>query len=635
MSDSGRTNRPSSPTSSSGPTAAEPTKVFRSLKPGEIGPARMNPVNEERAAAAGQIQRTMKAWRASSGGGAGGQAGVPKGSGAPLSSSIRSRMEPKLGASLGSVRVHTGSESADAAKGFGARAFTVGEDVHFNAGQFQPGTKEGDKLLAHELTHVVQGQKSGIQRKPEGDDKGGGEKGAEGGGGGGGEGGAEAKGGGAEVSDPSEPAEKEADATGDKVGEELHGDDKKDGEKGEKGGGGGKDKKDKDKKDHKKGGGKEGEKGEGKDGEKGEGKDGEKGEGKDGEKGGKDGEKGGEAGADGGKAEEKPAPIAAKLEGIGLKVFRAPPAPAPNAAPAGPKKPQNDADYQALPGYAEFTANTGKIGVTPAESLGFWKGCMDQLFANQDEVKKLAGNKAGILAYVDAAGQRGGFTTMADAMLTKFPLDMTKEYGLWSGKNSEVYAQAQGCQVLEGTQLGSLFNGVKTAFNNNWDCMQGLWRAISDAYAKKIATIMLGKPIRVFVRKQGDIFAQVESGAVAEVQQKVNAKPTFQFHAIACDGTFSNENNNDGTPNNADTRKELIALADEPKATTASKSKQLRIFDWGANGVVPAGELKEVGAVSGDAAQVAAAVALLAPSNAATQTKADAVKKQLQAAKKP
>jgi hypothetical protein len=144
-------------------------------------------------------------------------------------------MEPKLGANLGSVRVHTSGESAEAAKGFGARAFTIGEDVHFNSGEFQPGTKAGDKLLAHELTHVVQGQKSGVQRKADGDEHKNGDKG------------------GPEVSDPGEPAEKEADATGEKVGEELHGgDEKKDAKDG------GKDKKDGKSKDEK-GADKEGE----------------------------------------------------------------------------------------------------------------------------------------------------------------------------------------------------------------------------------------------------------------------------------------------------------------------------------------------------------------------------------------
>jgi hypothetical protein len=309
---------------------------------------------------------------------------------------------------------------------------------------------------------------------------------------------------------------------------------------------------------------------------------------------------------------------------VGFKVFRAPGA---NPAPDGSAKPTTPAQYQALPGFTEFQANCVSIGVTPAEALGFWTGCMDQLWANQDEAKRLSGNKAALLAYVDAAGQRGAFTAMADAMLVKFPLDMTKNYGLWSGKNAEAYAQSKGVQVLEGTQLGSLFNGVKTAFGKNWDVMQGLWRAISDAYARKIAEIMLGKPIEVFVRKQGDIFAQVESGAIVEVQQKTGAKPTFNFHAIHCDGTFSNESTYDGAPNNQAARADILTKgAPLPRTTSVSQSKGLRIFDWGADGVVPAGELKEVGTVSGDAAQVAGAVGMLAGKNAATQTKVDQVK---------
>jgi hypothetical protein len=111
-------------------------------------------------------------------------------------------MEPRLGADLSRVRVHTSGESAEAAKGLGARAFTVGSDVHFNAGEFNPGTHDGDRLLAHELTHVVQGEKAGIHRKA--DDSGGGD---------------EEK----EVSDPADPAEKEADAVGDQVADDIHG----------------------------------------------------------------------------------------------------------------------------------------------------------------------------------------------------------------------------------------------------------------------------------------------------------------------------------------------------------------------------------------------------------------------------
>ena len=134
-----------------------------------------------------------------------GAAAIPDGGGAPLSRDVRARMEPALGADLSSVRVHTGGESSAAAEELSARAFTTGSDVHFRAGEFAPGTREGDRLLAHELTHVVQGQKSGVQRKAEHE----------------GDGGAEA---GAAVSHPDEPAEKEADAVGDQVADQLHAD---------------------------------------------------------------------------------------------------------------------------------------------------------------------------------------------------------------------------------------------------------------------------------------------------------------------------------------------------------------------------------------------------------------------------
>ncbi len=90
-------------------------------------------------------------------GAAAGRAPIPKGGGTPLGGDVKTRMEGELGADLSGVQLHNSGESADAAKSLGARAFTVGNDVHFNAGELRPGTKEGDRLLAHELTHVVQG----------------------------------------------------------------------------------------------------------------------------------------------------------------------------------------------------------------------------------------------------------------------------------------------------------------------------------------------------------------------------------------------------------------------------------------------------------------------------------------------
>src|SRR5262245_31496100 len=61
-------------------------------------------------------------------------------SGAALDAPIRSRVEQATGADLGHVRVHTGAASADAAASVGARAYTVGGDIHFGAGEYRPGT---------------------------------------------------------------------------------------------------------------------------------------------------------------------------------------------------------------------------------------------------------------------------------------------------------------------------------------------------------------------------------------------------------------------------------------------------------------------------------------------------------------
>jgi len=65
-------------------------------------------------------------------------------------------MEPRFGADFGAVRVHTGREAAESARSVNALAYTVGNDVVFGAGQYEPGTSAGAGLIAHELTHVVQ-----------------------------------------------------------------------------------------------------------------------------------------------------------------------------------------------------------------------------------------------------------------------------------------------------------------------------------------------------------------------------------------------------------------------------------------------------------------------------------------------
>jgi hypothetical protein len=79
-----------------------------------------------------------------------------RGGGQPLPKSERAFFEPRFGYDFSRVRVHSDAQAAEAARAVNARAFTLGLDVVFGAGQYAPWTTEGQRLLAHELTHVVQ-----------------------------------------------------------------------------------------------------------------------------------------------------------------------------------------------------------------------------------------------------------------------------------------------------------------------------------------------------------------------------------------------------------------------------------------------------------------------------------------------
>ncbi|MGA9995842.1 MAG: DUF4157 domain-containing protein [Pyrinomonadaceae bacterium] len=84
--------------------------------------------------------------------------------GQPLDHATRAFMEPRFGHDFSQVRVHSGPAAEQSAEDVNAHAYTVGHDIVFGAGQFTPGTQEGRRLLAHELTHVA--QQSGGERSP-------------------------------------------------------------------------------------------------------------------------------------------------------------------------------------------------------------------------------------------------------------------------------------------------------------------------------------------------------------------------------------------------------------------------------------------------------------------------------------
>ena len=81
---------------------------------------------------------------------------VGSGGGTALDEGTRSTMESAFGASFDHVRVHTDDQASRSAESVGANAYTVGSDVVFRSGQYNPSSAVGQRTLAHELAHVVQ-----------------------------------------------------------------------------------------------------------------------------------------------------------------------------------------------------------------------------------------------------------------------------------------------------------------------------------------------------------------------------------------------------------------------------------------------------------------------------------------------
>ncbi|HEX8070847.1 MAG TPA: DUF4157 domain-containing protein [Pyrinomonadaceae bacterium] len=107
--------------------------------------------------------------------------------GTPLDAQARAFAESRLGADFGGVRVHTDASAAESARAVAATAYTVGRHVVFDAGQYEPRTEAGQRLLLHELVHTMQQDAAAAPRLDTA----------------------------LSVSDPAEPAEREADAVAD------------------------------------------------------------------------------------------------------------------------------------------------------------------------------------------------------------------------------------------------------------------------------------------------------------------------------------------------------------------------------------------------------------------------------------
>jgi Domain of unknown function (DUF4157) len=116
---------------------------------------------------------------------------IDSGGGRSLEPEVRTRMEQSLGQDFSDVKVHTDQRAADSAAAVQAKAYTAGSNIVFGEGQYTPGTSDGERTLAHELTHVVQQRSGPVDGTPVA--------------------------GGIKVSDPSDRFERAADAAADAV----------------------------------------------------------------------------------------------------------------------------------------------------------------------------------------------------------------------------------------------------------------------------------------------------------------------------------------------------------------------------------------------------------------------------------
>jgi hypothetical protein len=86
--------------------------------------------------------------------------------GQPLDPTARAFMEPRFGQDFGRIRIHTDLRAAESARAIDALAYTLGEHIVFDAGQYAPNTSYGKQLLSHELTHSMQQHHGQVHRTP-------------------------------------------------------------------------------------------------------------------------------------------------------------------------------------------------------------------------------------------------------------------------------------------------------------------------------------------------------------------------------------------------------------------------------------------------------------------------------------
>ncbi|WP_219729934.1 eCIS core domain-containing protein [Sodalinema gerasimenkoae] len=140
----------------------DPSLESESLQRQELGSAEEDETHLQTQPLAGQISQGVQLKAAGKSNSNQASAGLETslksqgGKGQPLGQETRNFMESRFGSDLGGVRVHTDEAAVKMNREVGAKAFTHGQDIYFNSGQYNPGSSSGKELLAHELTHTHQ-----------------------------------------------------------------------------------------------------------------------------------------------------------------------------------------------------------------------------------------------------------------------------------------------------------------------------------------------------------------------------------------------------------------------------------------------------------------------------------------------
>ena len=139
-----------------GPTSAGRISIQRPAGPGLLARQEV-PENEEEL-----DDSVLLSMKEAAGGdlsipaGFGARLGSVRRGGAPLQSGLRDTFQSRFGHDFSRVRVHTGTDAHESARAIRARAYTVGSDIVFAAGEYRPAEQAGQALIAHELVHVLQ-----------------------------------------------------------------------------------------------------------------------------------------------------------------------------------------------------------------------------------------------------------------------------------------------------------------------------------------------------------------------------------------------------------------------------------------------------------------------------------------------